>query len=202
LTPFVSATIIVRPVTAGHARQTGEVQHRHDLRSFDLDAPACGECLGPLPLGNRRAMSWARIPVFLVAMLAIAGCGGGNTAESTDQPGEVSFDLSEMNDSNVAGARVLLTYVDQNRTRILVDGIDQQEPSGGGPNPVELREGSCDEPGEVVLALPKLRGSSTQAEVPVGMAQLFEGSYTVIVELAGGGEQIACGDVPNKSTGG
>jgi hypothetical protein len=160
-----------------------------------------GECLTPPPLGNSGAMTLVWITVSVVAVLAMAGCGGGSTAESTDEPGEVSFDLAEVNDSNVAGARALLTYVDQNRTRILVDGIDEQEPSGGGPNPVQLRKGSCDEPGEVVLALPKLKGSSTQAEVPVGMAQLFEGSYTVIVERAGGGEQIACGDVPDESTG-
>jgi hypothetical protein len=142
-----------------------------------------------------------RVTAILVLLAAAAGCGGEGAAESTDQPGEVSFDLTEVNDSNVSGARALLTYVAQNRTRIIVDGIDEQEPSGGGPNPVALREGSCSEPGELVVALPKLRGSSTQAYVPLGMAKLFEGDYTVIVELVGGGEVIACGDVPDESTG-
>ena len=148
-------------------------------------------------------MSWARVGVCVVAVLAMPGCGGdGSTAESTDQPGEVSFDLNAVNDSNIAGARAVLTYVDKNRTRILVDGIDEQEPVAGRPNPVKLREGSCSEPGAVVLVLPKPKDSATQAEVRMGMAEFFEGSYTVAVELAGGEKQIACGDVPDESTGG
>lgn len=147
-------------------------------------------------------MTWVRIAVSLAAVLAMAGCGGGSTAEPTDQPGEVSFELAEVNDSNVAGARALLSYIDRSRTRLLVDGIDEQEPSGGGTNPVQLRKGSCNEPGEVVLELPGLKGASTQGEVGMGMDELFEGDYTVIVELAAGGEQIACGDVPDESTGG
>jgi len=147
-------------------------------------------------------MTFARVALSILAVLVIAGCGGGSAAEPTDQPGEVSFGLAEVNNSNVAGARALLTYVDEGRTRIVVDGIDEQEPSGGGPNPVQLRKGSCEEPGEVVLALPALKDSSTQAEVSMGMPQLFEGNYTVVVELVGGGEQIACGDVPDESTGG
>jgi hypothetical protein len=162
----------------------------------------CAEGLRPLSPGNSLQVTLARFATPVLSVLALAGCGGGGSAESTDQPGEVSFDLAEVNDSNVAGARALLTYVDQDRTRLLVDGIDEQEPSGGGPNPVQLREGSCSEPGEVVLALPDLKGASTQAEVPVGMARLFEGDYTVVVELAGAGEPIACGDVPDESTGG
>jgi hypothetical protein len=148
-------------------------------------------------------MSWGRIGVCVVAVLALPGCGGdGSTAESTAQPGEVSFDLNAVNDSNIAGARARLTYIDKNRTRILVDGIDEQEPRGGRANPVKLRKGSCSEPGDVVLVLPKPKGLTTQAEVRIGMAQLFEGSYTVAVELAGGEKQIACGDVPDESTGG
>lgn len=135
-----------------------------------------------------------------VASLALvaAGCGGDDNAESTGKPGQVSFDLQEVNDSNVAGARAVLSYVDTQRTRVLVDGIDNQEPSGGGANPVQLRRGSCSDPGNVVAKLPALTGPSSTGTVQLGLAQLVGGDYAVVVELAGGSRTIACGDVPDS----
>jgi hypothetical protein len=151
-------------------------------------------------LGNSARMRRGiRLLATVLAAMALAGCGGGGVAETTDEPGEVSFDLAAVGDSNVAGARAVLSYLDADRTRILVDGIGEQ--SGGGANPVQLRRGSCDEPGEVVLTLPRLQGSSTETEVQLGMVELFEGDYAVVVELAGGAKPIACGNVPDESTG-
>ena len=141
------------------------------------------------------------VSLWLIVAAAASGCGGESNAESTGNPGEVSFDLVAVGDSNVAGARAVLSYVDEANTRITVDGIDEQEPSRGPTNPVQLRRGSCDEPGAVVIELPRPKRAGTQAEVRLGMAELFEGRYAVVVELAEGGEQIACGDVPDESTG-
>ena len=140
-----------------------------------------------------------RLLSALVAVLFVSGCGGSDTAETTEDPGEIAFDLPEANDSNVVGARAILSYVDQNRTRILVDGIDPAEPGSGGANPVQLTRGSCDEPGDVVARLPPLRNASSAATVELGMAELQTNGYAIVVRLAGSGantEAIACGDVP------
>jgi hypothetical protein len=136
---------------------------------------------------------------FVVASFVIvaSACGGGNDAEGTGEPGEVAFDLQEANDSNIAGARAVLSYVGADRTRVLVDGIDNQEPSGAGANPVQLRHGSCSSPGNVVAKLPPLSGSSSTGTVQLGLAQLVDGDYVVVVELEGGSRTIACGDVPD-----
>jgi hypothetical protein len=139
---------------------------------------------------------WLGLLVATVALVA-AGCGGGDSADSTGEPGELAFDLQEANDSNVAGARAVLTYVRSDRTRVLVDGIDNQEPSGGGANPVQLRRGSCSSPGKVVAKLPSLSGSSSTGTVRLGLPQLVAGDYAVVVELEGGSRTIACGDVPD-----
>lgn len=139
---------------------------------------------------------WLGVAVVSVALFA-AGCGGGDSAEDTGDPGEVAFDLQEVDDSNVAGARAVLTYVRSDRTRVLVDGIDNQEPSGAGANPVQLRRGSCSTPGKVVAKLPSLAGSSSTGTVQLGLPQLVAGDYAVVVQLEGGSRTIACGDVPD-----
>ena len=135
----------------------------------------------------------------VVAALLLAGCGGSDGVETTDEPGEIAFDLPEANNSNVVGARAILSYVDENRTRVLVDGIDPAEPGSGGANPVQLTRGSCDDPGEVVARLPALRAASSTATVDVGLAELQTNDYAIVVRLAGTGanaEAIACGEVP------
>jgi hypothetical protein len=138
------------------------------------------------------------VAVASVALALIpSGCGGGNDAERTGRPGEVAFDLHEVDDSNVAGARAVLSYVGTHRTRVLVDGIDNQEPSGAGANPVQLRRGSCSSPGNVVAKLPALTGPSSTGTVRLGLAQLVAGDYAVVVELEGGDKTIACGEVPD-----
>lgn len=138
--------------------------------------------------------------VAMLAALTLAGCGGDSNAEATETSGEVEFDLEPQNGSNIAGARVVLTYVDQNRTRILVDGIDEGEPGGGGANPVELRRGTCAVPGEIVHQLPALKGASVEQTLDLSMAALYEGEYAVHVRLPGSSESrdIACGDVPDE----
>ena len=140
--------------------------------------------------------AWLGIVVASAALVA-AGCGGSDSGQGTGDPGEVAFDLQAANDSNVAGARAVLTYVRSDRTRVLVDGIDNQEPSGAGANPVQLRRGSCSSPGKVVAKLPPLSGSSSTGTVQLGLPQLVAGDYAVVVELEGGSRTIACGDVPD-----
>lgn len=82
-------------------------------------------------LGNSaRLRRGIRLLATALAALATAGCGGGGGAETTEEPGEVSFDLAAVGDSNVAGARAVLSYLNADRSRILVDGIGEQ--SGGG----------------------------------------------------------------------
>ena len=137
-----------------------------------------------------------------LAVAVLAGCGGGSNAESTDKPGELEFDLQAQGDARIVGARAVLTYVDEQRTRILVDGIDEGEAGGGGATAVELRRGSCAEPDEIMAQLPALRGAGVEKTVEIAMAELYEGEYSIHVGLPGSDrETIACGDVPDEPPG-
>jgi len=158
-----------------------------------------------MTMSNRSSVSKPRfrhglLTVFVGLSVAfLAGCGGSSDAEGTDKPGEVEFDLQAENDSRIVGARAVLTFVDEQQTRILVDGIDEGEAGGGGATAVELRRGSCAEPGKIVARLPALKGAGAEKTVDIAMAELYEGEYSIHVGLPDGDrETIACGDVPDQ----
>jgi hypothetical protein len=137
--------------------------------------------------------------LLAIAVLALASCGGSD-ADETGAPGEVEFQLSERNDSNSTGVRVLLRYEDEKRTLVQIDGLDEGEPSGGGANPARLVKGSCDQPGEVAFELQALEGPLSKTTVDVGLPELFAGDYAIEVLLtADQPQQIACGDVPDDA---
>ena len=140
------------------------------------------------------------IPALLLTpAVAAAGCGGSN-ASTTGRPGQVEFDLASKNDTNTTGGRAILTYESKSRTRLRVDGIDEGEPAGGGPNPVLLVRGTCDSTKDVVARLPALEGSRTSRTVPIGLTALFAGDYAVEVMLSRNQPQtIACGEVPSSA---
>lgn len=128
-----------------------------------------------------------------------AGCGGSDEAETTDQPGEIVFDLDS--EQGATGVRARLTYVDNERTRIVVDGLDEGEPAGGGPNAVRLVSGTCAEPGQTMESLEPLSGSESSTEVGFGLSDLMAGSFAIQVALPepNADEVVACADVPDEA---
>lgn len=138
--------------------------------------------------------------LFASAILA-AGCGGSREAETTRESGEITFELDDVSDAQVSGVRATLAYESRDRTRIRVDGLDEGENAGGGPNPVQLTQGTCDAPGQVVFELENLSGSTSETTVDLGLVALQNGEYIVQVGLTQKQpEIIACGEVPNEST--
>ena len=136
--------------------------------------------------------------VLLVSLFALAGCGGAEVAQTTDDPGEITFELDD-GDSAGAGARATLTYETNEKTTVTVDGLDEGEPAGGGANPVLLRRGTCDEPQDVVFELEKLSGSTSETTVELALTALLNGEYNIQIGLPDQPEDIvACGDVPQE----
>ena len=110
---------------------------------------------------------------LLVALLLLVGCGGSEEAETTGDPGEITFELDEVGDAGVAGVRATLTYETPEKTTITVDGLDEGEPAGGGANPVLLRSGTCDEPKDIVFELEKLSGATSETTVELALTALL-----------------------------
>jgi hypothetical protein len=137
--------------------------------------------------------------LVLVGLLLLAGCGGSEEAETTGDPGEITFELVEAGDAGVAGVRATLAYETPEKTRVTVDGLDEGEPAGGGANPVLLRMGTCDEPKDIVFELKKLSGATSETTVALAFTALLNGDYTIQVALPNRPNDIvACGDVPQE----
>jgi ABC-type glycerol-3-phosphate transport system substrate-binding protein len=137
--------------------------------------------------------------VLLIGSFALAGCGGSDEAQTTGDPGEITFELHAAGDAGVAGVRAILTYETPEKTTVTVDGLDEGEPAGGGANPVRLRSGTCDEPKDVVFELEKLSGASSETTVELALTALLNGDYNIQVGLPDRPEDIvACGDVPQE----
>lgn len=141
-------------------------------------------------------MLWKALALPL-AVMALAGCGGGSGGEETGTPGEVSIDLSAQNDANITGARAILRYVDDDTTLVTVDGLDGAEQPGLGKNPVRIVEGSCERPGRVAFRLPALTDEGSESRVGIGIAAFYERDYAVQVLFSKNGEPYACGDTPD-----
>ena len=146
-----------------------------------------------------RPLSCVRAALLVAAALFASGCGGSDNVDATGQPGELAFDLPSQ-DGGADGVRATLTYEGRDRTRIKVDGLDEGESAGGGPNPVWLRAGTCDERGRIVSSLAPLSGSSSTTTVKLGLTALMNGDYVVAVGLTKQQpEDVACGDVPDEA---
>ena len=126
---------------------------------------------------------------------------GGERGESTGTPGEVSVDLTGQNDANIAGARAVLRYIDQDTTLVTVDGLDGAEQPGLGTNPVRIIKGSCDRPGKVAFRLPPLTPTGSEKRIPIGIDALYQGDYAVQVLFSKDGKPFACGNTPDKPPG-
>ncbi len=154
-------------------------------------------CTGGRPLARERVVPLVAALGLLVAT-ALVGCGGDG-GEGTGVPGEVAFDLHEANDANIAGARAVLEFVDENSTLVTVDGLDASEQPGLGPNPVRIVEGSCERPGDVAFPLSALTGSGSETRLDVGINEFYTGDYALQVLFSKErAEPLACGDVPDE----
>jgi hypothetical protein len=137
--------------------------------------------------------------VLLVGLLLLAGCGGSEAAETTGDPGEITFELDEVGDAGVAGVRATLTYETPEKTKVKVDGLDEGEPAGGGANPVLLRSGTCDEPKDILFELETLSGATSETTVELALTALLNGDYNIQVGLPDRpSDVVACGDVPQE----
>jgi hypothetical protein len=137
--------------------------------------------------------------VLLIGLFVLAGCGGSEEAQTTGDPGEITFELDAAGDAGVAGVRAILTYETPEKTTVTVDGLDEGEPAGGGANPVLLRRGTCDKPEDVLFELEKLSGATSKTTVELALTALLNGDYNIQVGLPDRPEDIvACGDVPQE----
>jgi hypothetical protein len=135
----------------------------------------------------------------VVALISIAGCGGSDEAEPTGDPGEIAFELDEVGDAGVAGVRATLAYQTPEVTRVIVDGLDEGEPAGGGANPIFLRSGTCDEPKDIIFELEKLSGTTSETRVELALTALLNGDYHIQVALPNRPQDlVACGDIPRE----
>jgi hypothetical protein len=129
-----------------------------------------------------------------------AGCGSSDDVETTGESGEIAFELDDVGDAQVSGVRATLSYVNPDRTTIVVDGLDEGENAGGGPNPVQLTKGTCDDPGQIVFELENLSGATSETTVDLGLVALQNEEYAIQVRLTQDQpEIIACGEVPQES---
>jgi hypothetical protein len=136
--------------------------------------------------------------VLLIGLLVPAGCGGAEEAQTTGDPGEITFELDDGGSAG-GGVRAILTYATNEKTTVTVDGLDEGEPTGGGANPVLLRRGTCDEPKDVVFELETLSGATSETTVELALTALLNGEYNIQVGLPDRPEDIvACGDVPQE----
>ena len=152
-------------------------------------------------VGYRRSMrTGAIVGLLFTAAILAAGCGGSDEVETTGESGEITFELDDVSDAQVSGVRATLTYESPDRTTIRVDGLDEGENAGGGPNPVQLVNGTCDDPGQAVFELENLSGSTSETTVDLGLVALQNGEYAVQVGLTQNQPEIvACGEVPQES---
>lgn len=137
--------------------------------------------------------------LLLISLPLLAACGGTDDAETTGE-GEIAFNLDEIGDAGVAGVRATLSYETPEKTTIVVDGLDEGEPAGGGANPVVLRSGTCDEPKSVVFELAPLRGATSETTVDLALTALLNGDYHIVIGLPSNRpDVIACGEVPDEA---
>jgi hypothetical protein len=134
--------------------------------------------------------------VVSAAVLVLAGCGGEAVADPIDE-GEIQVEMEEVDDSNAVGVRALISYVDENSSRIRVDGAGPGEPSTGGRLVAAVVAGSCADPGSEAFTVGELDQGSVTRTIETGLPSLLEGDYAIQVKSAAVGV-IACGDLPDR----
>jgi hypothetical protein len=151
--------------------------------------------------------------LFLLAAFSVpfaAGCGNDEStppaAGSTIRtPGHIEFELEDVGPGAAGGARATLRSSGASQTRIVVEGLGEGAPGGGGPNQSHLHRGTCEHPASGGShQLKPLTGDESATVVAVPLANLLTGEWFVDIHLPrtqGGGdpEVVACGDVPDAT---
>ena len=143
--------------------------------------------------------------VSLACVTLLAACGGGEEEQQSAQASdELVVDLEVQGDFNASGLRATLDAEGASRTRVMVDGLDEGEPAGGGANPAHVHRGTCEEPIDAeTYEIGQLKGPVAEAVIEVAIADLVGGGYVVEVHLppaegtAGPGEVIGCAELAN-----
>lgn len=133
---------------------------------------------------------------FGVAALVIAAIAAFGSLQANAQDTEIIIAIDELNGSGVAGDATLTDNGDGTTTiDVLVDGAE-------GDHPMHLHSGTCDELGDIVIALTNVdaEGSSvTDVDVPLATIQDSEiGPHAININLSPDeiATYVACGDVP------
>ena len=133
----------------------------------------------------------------VVFATACGGDDGDGGADTTAQPGQISVDLTAQDGGRLAGARALLEYKAENRTRVLIDGFGSGERSA---TRARVVSGTCQDPGKLVYALAPIRDGTSESNLDVPMPDLLQSGRSIQV-LAGptDSDVIACGDLPDEA---
>lgn len=137
--------------------------------------------------------SLTRVSAFMAlwAPLALASCGGGDTAAQAG--GEVSVEFQEV-DASAAEGLVTLTLADGTYTA----AVAMDTHRGPGDYPVEIRSGTCASAGDVVVELTSVQGQEGgegRATTTFAATELPSGSYAVQLHDAQSGAVLACADL-------
>ncbi|MBI2404110.1 MAG: CHRD domain-containing protein [Gemmatimonadetes bacterium] len=137
--------------------------------------------------------------IWLVAALAVAGCGGGSQATGENAPGESAVPrtvvLAAMSNSGITGTATLQEKGDSTTVVVTLAG---GSPSTSYPN--HIHQGTCDQSGPVVVSLASVTigqqgsgsGTTTVATKALQDAKSQAGSILVMAHLPNG-TPAACG---------
>lgn len=147
------------------------------------------------------------LPVAASLILALSACGGGDTAgdvggesemaetEMMEESGaaEVEVTLEPVGNVTAGGSAVLRRQGES----VVVDlGVDTGQGPGNYPNYVQ--EGTCAEPGDLVVQLADIVGAEPgdgEAQTTFPAADLSaDGTYSIVLE-GRSGEPLVCGDI-------
>lgn len=121
-------------------------------------------------------MRTARSVAVAVALLGLAGCGGGDDEDEAVVAGDTALrlELTEQNGSGQSGTATL-TPVGDDRTKIV---MELSNPPAV-PQPAHVHPGPCDDLGDPVAALANVVRGRSETTVPLSFAEVRRGDLVV-----------------------
>ena len=113
---------------------------------------------------------------MLLAVVALAGCGGDDDEASS----EVTVQLNEFESSGQTGTAVLAAEGEQTQVSIHVDDDPVSE-----SQPAHIHEGTCDNlTAEPAYGLPNVVDGSSETTVDVSLEALTDGAYAINLHMS------------------